>query len=114
MPAASRKGVEYWADAGAETGAGHTAFVATVVKRLLAMDARNGALCADFGDAGIVDVEPYIKAMVLADGVIGTQLLSPPTAINGVIAVASTSNKFQRDSVNGAIRGFDARTGELR
>lgn len=111
------KGVEYWADsaAGPDAACAHRIFVATADKRLLAMDARNGALCEDFGDAGTVDVEPFIKAMVPADGVISTQLLSPPTAINGVVAVASTSNKFRSEtSVNGAIRGFDARTGELR
>jgi glucose dehydrogenase len=34
--------------------------------------------------------------------------------VGDVVAVSSTSNKFESaSSVNGAIRGFDARTGEL-
>ena len=111
------KGVEYWEDTRAAEDAAcrHRLFVATADKRLIALDARSGGLCAGFGEQGSVNVEPYIKALKPAEGVQGTQLLSPPTAINGIVAVASTSNKFKSSSsVNGAIRGFDARTGELR
>lgn len=111
------KGVEYWADPEAAAGSAcaHRLFVATADKRLIAMDAGDGRRCAGFGKGGEVDVEPYIEAMLPADGTQGTQLLSPPTAVNGVVAVASTSNKFRSaSSVNGAIRGFDARTGALR
>ncbi len=111
------KGVEYWEDTRAAEDAAcrHRLFVATADKRLIALDARSGELCAGFGEQGSVNVEAYIKALKPAEGVQGTQLLSPPTAINGIVAVASTSNKFKSSSsVNGAIRGFDARTGELR
>jgi quinoprotein glucose dehydrogenase len=87
----------------------------TADKRLFAIDARDGQLCAGFGEDGFVDVEPFIKALVPADGVQGTQLLAPATVIGDIVAVASTSNKFKSaSSVNGAIRGFDTRTGELR
>ena len=110
------RGVEYWADPDAEGEAAckHRIFLATADKRLIAMDARDGQLCAGFGEGGTVDINPLLLAMTPADGVEGTQLLSPPTAINGVVAVSSTSNKFRSStSVNGAIRGFDARTGKL-
>ncbi len=111
------RGVEYWADpdAGAGAACSHRIFLATADKRLVAMDARDGKLCAGFGEGGQVAINPLLLAMTPADGVEGTQLLSPPTAINGVVAVSSTSNKFRSStSVNGAIRGFDARTGKLR
>jgi len=39
---------------------------------LLAIDARNGQLCSDFGEGGVVDVKPLIEAMEPAEGVIGT------------------------------------------
>jgi len=111
------RGVEYWADpeAPADAACAHRLFLATADKRLIAMDARDGRLCADFGNRGEVNVDPLIKATFPADGVELTQLASPPTAINGVVAVSSFGNKFRSSSsTNGAIRGFDARTGALR
>jgi len=83
--------------------------------RLLAIDARDGELCPDFGAGGVVDVRPLIEAAEPADTVIGTQLLSPAGIVRDTVVVTTTSNKFKSaSSINGAIRGFDARTGELR
>lgn len=111
------KGVEFWRDklVAADAPCASRLFLATADKRLIALDARSGALCRKFGDKGTVDLDPLIRALKPADGVQGTQLLSPPTAVRDIVAVASTSNKFRSEtSVNGAIRGFDARSGELR
>jgi quinoprotein glucose dehydrogenase len=111
------RGVEYWADDTAVPDApcAHRLFLATADKRLIAMDARDGRLCPGFGVNGEVNVDPLIKATFPADGVELTQLASPPTAINGVVAVSAFANKFRSSSsINGAIRGFDARTGALR
>ncbi len=111
------RGVEYWADdtAAPDAACAHRLFLATADKRLIAMDARDGRRCAGFGVNGEVNVDTLIKATFPADGVQLTQLASPPTAINGVVAVSSFANKFRSSSsVNGAIRGFDARTGALR
>lgn len=111
------KGVAYWADSAAPAGTAcaHRLFLATADKRLIAMDARDGKLCAGFGVQGQVDVDVLIRALVPADGTQLTQLVSPPTVVRDVVAVSSFSNKFKSaSSVNGAIRGFDARTGELR
>ncbi|MCL4790783.1 MAG: pyrroloquinoline quinone-dependent dehydrogenase [Gammaproteobacteria bacterium] len=111
------KGVAYWADSTAEAGAAcaHRLFLATADKRLIAMDARDGRLCAGFGVQGEVDVDVLLRSLVPADGTELTQLVSPPTVVRDVVAVSSFSNKFKTaSSVNGAIRGFDARTGELR
>ena len=111
------RGVEYWADDTAAPGAAcaHRLFLATADKRLIAMDARDGRRCADFGVNGEVNVDTLIKATFPADGVQLVQLPSPPTAVNGIVAVSSFGNKFRSStSVNGAIRGFDARTGALR
>ncbi|MFZ1624441.1 MAG: pyrroloquinoline quinone-dependent dehydrogenase [Gammaproteobacteria bacterium] len=110
------RGVAYWADssAPAEAACVHRLFLATADKRLMAMDARNGKLCAGFGVQGQVDVAALIESLVPADGTQLTQLVSPPTVVRDVVAVSSLSNKFKSaSSVNGAIRGFDARTGVL-
>jgi quinoprotein glucose dehydrogenase len=111
------KGVAYWADASAPAGmpCAHRLFLATADKRLIAMDARDGKLCAGFGVQGQVDVDVLLRSLVPADGTQLTQLVSPPTIVRDVVAVSSFSNKFKTSSsVNGAIRGFDARTGQLR
>lgn len=110
------RGVAYWADSSAPAGSAcaHRLFLATADKRLIAMDARDGKLCAGFGVQGQVDVDVLLRSLVPADGTQLTQLVSPPTVVRDVVAVSSFSNKFKTSSsVNGAIRGFDARTGAL-
>jgi len=83
--------------------------------RLMAIDARDGERCPGFGADGVVDVRPLVEAMEPAQGVIGMQLLAPAAVINGVVVVTTTSNKLKSaQSVNGAVRGFDARSGKLR
>jgi quinoprotein glucose dehydrogenase len=111
------KGLAQWRDPDAEAGAACATrlFLPLPDLRLLAIDARNGNKCHGFGEDGAIDVKPLIEAMEPADGVIGTQLLSTAVIISGVVVVTTTSNKFKSaSSVNGAIRGFDARNGKLR
>jgi len=111
------KGVALWQSAAPdpEKSCSSRLYIATADKRLMAIDAATGVACADFGEAGSVDVDTLIRATVPAEGVEATQLLSPPAVVGDVVAVSSTSNKFESaNSVNGAIRGFDARTGKLR
>ena len=111
------RGLAQWRDPDAEADAACATrlFLPLPDLRLLAIDARNGDRCSDFGDNGAVDVKPLIEAMEPAEGVIGTQLLSTAVIVSGVVVVTTTSNKFKSaSSVNGAIRGFDARNGKLR
>ena len=111
------KGVGYWHDAAKVPGQAceHRLFLPTADKRLIAMDARDGKLCEDFGDKGVVAVDPIIRSIAPAEGTQATQLMSPPAVVRDVVVVSSTSNKFKSAaSVNGAVRGFDARTGALR
>lgn len=113
------KGAAYWHDteAQADAACAHRLYVATSDKRLIAVDARDGKLCAGFGTGGTVDVEPLLAATLPTDpeSLRGAQLMSPPAVVSGIVAVSSTANKFKSTSaLNGAIRGFDARTGELR
>jgi quinoprotein glucose dehydrogenase len=111
------KGVAYWHDAAATADAtcAHRLFMPAADKRLFALDARDGALCAGFGTGGLVDFEPLLKGLTPAEGTQGTQLLAPAAVVRDTVVVSTTSNKFRSaSSVNGAIRGFDARTGALK
>ncbi len=110
------KGVAYWQEAkpDPEKTCQFRLFMPTADKRLFAVDALNGKLCDDFGADGVVDVERLLRQTKPAEGLEATQLLSPAAVVGDVVAVSSTSNKFESaNSVNGAIRGFDARSGEL-
>jgi quinoprotein glucose dehydrogenase len=82
----------------------------TLDARLLAIDARTGQPCADFGTDGAVN---------LLDGLGETvpgwyAMTSPPTIVNGVAVVGAQVKDGQaEDAPSGVIRGYDARTGAL-
>jgi quinoprotein glucose dehydrogenase len=111
------KGVAFWQDSQAapDAACAFRLYMPTADKRLFAIDARDGKPCAGFGQGGVVDFEPLLAALAPAEGTQGTQLLAPAAVVRDVVVVSTTSNKFRSaKSVNGAIRGFDARTGALR
>lgn len=122
------RGIAYWQDAEAPASAAcaHRLYMGTGDLRLVAVDARNGRACQDFGSAGTVDV----KALVLAEAEARAQRIgrpvnfrhgdvqfsSPPTIAGTVVVVGSANNtKFRRnDGPSGAVRAFDLRSGALR
>ncbi len=111
------KGLAFWRDSLAPPDAACAArlFMPAADKRLFAIDARDGRLCAGFGNQGVVDFEPLLAALQPADGTQGTQLVTPAAVVRDTVVVSTTSNKFRSaSSVNGAIRGFDARSGALK
>jgi quinoprotein glucose dehydrogenase len=96
----------------AESGAcAERIFTATMDARLVALDARTGARCADFGRDGEVQ---------LSRGVTGFRsdeygVTSPPTVIGDIVAVGALVGDGRRvDAPGGVVRGFDTRTGALR
>jgi quinoprotein glucose dehydrogenase len=111
------RGLSQWRDpqAAADARCATRLYLPLPDMSLLSIDARDGKLCPDFGTGGVVDVRPLIEAAEPADTVIGTQLLSPAGHVRDTVVVTTTSNKFKSaSSINGAVRGFDARTGKLR
>ena len=111
------RGLSQWRDSRVDANArcATRLFVPLPDMRLMAIDARDGKLCPDFGKDGTVDVRPLIEAAIPAATVTGTQLLSPAGIVRDTVVVTTTSNKFKSaSSINGAVRGFDARTGKLR
>jgi quinoprotein glucose dehydrogenase len=112
------RGVAYWQDSQAETGAvcKHRIFAGTETMRLLSLDAVTGEACQDFGVTGIVDVDPLTRVMTpnLKRG--DMQFSSPPVIINDIVIVGSSDNTkaTQARNPSGAVRAFDTRSGQLR
>ncbi len=109
------RGVTQWQDPEREVNeaCAFRIVLATNDRRMMAMDAKTGELCADFGKQGQVDVTPIIKQIQPQNQLQGMQLMSPVAIVNGVIIIGGTANKFKDvSSMNGALRGFDVRTGE--
>ena len=77
------RGVAYWEDTAAPTGAicKHRIFSGTKDLRLIALDAVTGKPCADFGTAGTVDVRPdiYDDTQKLNEG--DLQFSAPPVTV---------------------------------
>lgn len=112
------RGVTYWEDKAAESGAvcSHRIFTGTKDLRLIALDARTGKPCTDFGVAGAVDMhaEVYSEVPNMKEG--DVQFSAPPVVVDDIVIIGSADNtKFWRaDNPSGAVRAFDARSGEPR
>ncbi|HWA62158.1 MAG TPA: pyrroloquinoline quinone-dependent dehydrogenase [Caulobacteraceae bacterium] len=104
------RGVAYWRDETAAAGApcAERVFVNTNDRRLIALDAATGKVCAAFGAAGQVDVGEGVRLHRNGE----MQITSPPVISHGVVIVGSSIDDNQRtDEVSGAVRAYDARTG---
>ena len=119
------RGISYWQDsepqaqpqAGDTTAAcRHRVFMGTTDRRLVAVDARDGRPCAGFGDDGVVDADPLVRAATPATDIDGVNFWSPPGIVGDVVVVGSAVNGKQRraDAASGMVRAFDARSGALR
>jgi quinoprotein glucose dehydrogenase len=107
------RGVTYWRDSSVQAGAvcAERIYVGTIDARLIALDARDGKPCADFGQAGTVDLKQG-----LGDVQPGEYYMTSPPLVIGDLAITSAFVKdVQRlDAPSGAVRAFDTRTGELK
>jgi quinoprotein glucose dehydrogenase len=110
---AACRGVAYFATPGADPSTPCAARIieGTLDARLIAVDARTGRPCADFGANGQVDIKagmgPVYPGLV--------SITSPPTIVRGVIVTGhQVLDGQQRNAPSGVIQGFDAVTGEKR
>lgn len=86
-------------------------YTATADARLMALDARSGERCRDFGDdgeisllAGMGEVKPGFYFVT-----------SPPTMASGVLVLGGwVADNQEIEEPSGVVRGFDPRTGALR
>ena len=104
------RGVSYWQDAAAETGAACASrlYVATLDSRLIALDARTGTPCTDFGDGGAVNVKPSMDLRWPGE----YQITSAPAIIGDTVVTGSSiSDNLRTEAPLGTVHAFDARTG---
>jgi quinoprotein glucose dehydrogenase len=113
----ANRGVTYWQAVDSVEGqvCERRIFVATVDARLIALDAARGTPCADFGQAGQVDLS---RGVDLGEYQVDTReygVTSPPVVVGGLVVVGSAVGDNRAQTLErGVVRAFDARTGELR
>ncbi|MDT8757644.1 membrane-bound PQQ-dependent dehydrogenase, glucose/quinate/shikimate family [Sphingomonas psychrotolerans] len=110
---AACRGVVYYAVPGmaADQPCATRVIEGTLDARLIAVDARSGRLCADFGTNGQADAK--IGMGKVPAGFVSIN--SPPTLVRGILVTGHQVLDGQdRWAPSGVIQGFDARTGQLR
>jgi quinoprotein glucose dehydrogenase len=108
------RGVSTWLDPnrGAADPCQRRIFVATLDSRLIALDAKTGTPCADFGAAGQVDLFQDVPGEGTRNDYAET---SPPAVIHDLVVVgAAIGDNRRTDIKRGIIRAFDARRGTER
>jgi quinoprotein glucose dehydrogenase len=111
------RGVAYWTEGQAPTPAlcGQRIFVATHDLRLIALDAKTGKPCPDFGNNGTVALEATVLAAHPPAAIGEVKFSGPPLVINDVVVLGTSVRDFHRaNAPNGSVRAFDARSGAAR
>ena len=106
------RGLSQWREAAAaEAACAHRLFMGTVDLRLIALDARTGKPCADFGQAGTVAVDPEMDLRWPGE----FQITSPPAVAGDVVIVGSSvGDNLRALAPRGTVRAYHARTGNPR
>ncbi|KWV60647.1 quinoprotein glucose dehydrogenase [Bradyrhizobium macuxiense] len=107
------RGVAYWVDDHAPEGAACRSriFTGTNDVRLIALDAKTGKPCADFGTGGEVRIDAGMKLAWPGE----MQITSAPVTGRGVVIVGSSiADNVRVEAPVGAVRAYDARTGQPR
>ena len=107
------RGVAWWVDdqAAATAACRSRIFMGTNDVRVIALDARTGIPCADFGSGGEIRID--VGKPLLWQGEF--QITSAPVVSRGVVVVGSAiADNVRVDAPRGSVRAFDARTGRPR
>jgi quinoprotein glucose dehydrogenase len=120
---AACRGVAYYENPKATAGQACAARIieGTLDMRLIAVDAKTGQPCQDFGKDGAADLKLGLAQKDSATGAItpvipGTAAItSAPVIVHGIVVTGHQVLDGQRRwAASGVIRGYDAVTGELR
>ncbi len=88
----------------------HRVVFGTLMGELIALDARTGSICTDFGDGGRVDLATGARAQEPGD----YSITSPPALLGDVLIVGSAIGDNRRvDSELGIVRALDVRSGQV-
>jgi len=104
------RGVSYWRGESENDGAcSSRIFMGAVDSRIIALDARTGALCSGFGENGAVSLEPSVDLRWPGE----FQITSAPAIIGDtVITGSSIADNLRTKAPRGTVFAFDAITGE--
>ena len=111
----ANRGVATWLDPKRKAGepCRRRIFVAPIDARLFAIDAANGAACADFGEQGMIDLRQGLRRPPRSKD--EYQTTSPPAILGELVIIGSSVADNNRTLMpSGEVRAFDARTGKLR
>ncbi len=109
------RGVSVWSDSARGDGqpCARRVFVAPIDGRLIALDAKSGTPCADFGRGGTVGLVDGLRNP--PEDPTEYEQTSPPAVVNGLVIVGSgVADNSRIDAPSGEVRAFDARSGALR
>ena len=109
---ASCRGVAYYElpDASEDQACATRIIEGTLDARLIAVDAKTGEPCADFGENGQVDMWQGIGEKVPG----WYAVTAPPAIVRGIAVTGAQVKDGQAENApSGVIRGYDAETGEL-
>ena len=104
------RGVSYWKDADSDDA---RIFIASHDLRLVALNARTGALSPDFGENGFVDLTQGFDREIDAS----RMTYSAPVAVADDTIIVGSVVQDQltlREASPGDVRAYDARTGEMK
>src|SRR5690242_20036385 len=107
------RGVAYWVDDQAAHGAACRSriFMGTNDARVIALDAKTGEPCADFGEHGEVKIDVGMPLVWPGE----FQITSAPVVTRGVVVVGSSiADNVRVDAPLGTVRAFDAKSGKPR
>ena len=120
---AACRGVAFYSNPNATAGqaCAERIIEGTLDMRLIAVDAKSGQPCQDFGKNGVADLKVGLAQKDSATGAVtpvvpGTAAItSAPVIVRGVVVSGHQVLDGQRRwAASGVIRGYDAVTGELR
>jgi quinoprotein glucose dehydrogenase len=106
------RGLARWVDKQAppNTPCAERVYMATVDRRIFALDARTGARCAGFGTNGEVIAIPLSETHTTWD----VRIVAAPAVVGDVVVIGSAVNDGHwAHGSSGKIRAFDARSGKL-
>jgi quinoprotein glucose dehydrogenase len=112
----SGRGVAYWTDGKAD----ERVLYVTTGYRLIALNAKTGAMVQGFGDGGVVDLKKGAvfgkgQQIDLETGEIGIH--ATPTVVKDVVIIGSSFKEgtqvVTHNNTKGIVRAFDVRTGKL-
>ncbi|MBO0139974.1 glucose/quinate/shikimate family membrane-bound PQQ-dependent dehydrogenase [Agrobacterium sp. Ap1] len=106
------RGVSYYRDQAAQAGAAcaERVYLPTADARLIALDAKNGEVCASFAEGGTLHLEKGMKYNPA-----GYYYSTSPPAIvgNKIIIGGAVNDNYSTEEQSGVIRAFDVNSGQL-